>query len=290
MVTIEFFQKAAISPGKRKFIIFYCLILLAIPIGLKAQLPVAPNGKFLEVKGVKLYFEETGSGKPLLLLHGFGRTADEWKPFVSEYAKMFRVIAIDLPGHGRSDLMDSSDNYLHKKAAEYIISFCTALKLDSIQILGFSSGAIISLHIAIMKPDLLNKMILVAGQQYFSDSTRSFIRALGSPENFIMDPEELKLLHGPEKGKSVAEQFWNFQTLTGDPSFAPEDLKTIKVHTFIIHGDNDPIALVENAFQFFRHIPGAHLWILPNAEHIGFFFPPYSNEFLDKTLIFLNKN
>src|SRR5690606_30492391 len=100
-----------------------------------AQLPVASNGKFLEVHGVKIYYEESGNGKPLLLLHGFSRTADEWKPFIAEYAKAFRVIAIDLPGHGRSDLIDSSNNYIHKKATEYIISFCEALKLDSLQVI-----------------------------------------------------------------------------------------------------------------------------------------------------------
>lgn len=275
----------------KKIKTFFSLILICFPIlTICAQLKVASNGKFVEVQGVKIYYEETGKGKPLLLLHGFSRTADEWKPFVSEYAKSFRVIAIDLPGHGRSDLMDSSNNYLHKKATEYIISFCEALKLDSLQVIGFSAGAVVTLHMATMNPSLAKKIIIVAGQLNFSDSTRSFIRSLGSPDNFITDPKELSQLHGPVKSKILAEQFWNFQTLYGDPSFTPDILKTITASTFIIHGDNDPIAPADNAFEMHKHIPGAHLWILPFAEHVGFFYPPFQKEFLEKTLHFLLKN
>ena len=106
-----------------KTFFFYCsTVCFALGLLLnseaKAQEPVAPNGKFVTVKGLKIYYEDTGKGMPLLLMSGFGRTASDWKPYIPEFSKYFRVIAIDLPGHGRSDYMDTTDVYLHKTAAE----------------------------------------------------------------------------------------------------------------------------------------------------------------------------
>lgn len=254
-----------------------------------AQLPPSANGKFAKVNGQKIYYEESGSGQPLLLLHGFGRTLEDWKPFVVDLAKSYRVIAIDLPGHGRSDLMDSTETYLHKQAATQVVGFIEELKLDSLSIIGFSSGAFITLYLATMKPELAKKIIVVAGQLYYSEGTRNFISSLGGPDNFVTDPKEYSQLHGTVKGNLVARQFWNFRKLYGDPSFTPDVLASIKAKALIVHGDDDPAAPVENAFIMFRHIPDAHLWILPYAEHIGFFLPENQQEFLRQTQVFLRR-
>jgi pimeloyl-ACP methyl ester carboxylesterase len=271
---------------KLKFRMCVAFAFLLSFLTVKAQLPVAANGKFLNANGMKIYYEESGSGKPLLLLHGFGRSGEDWKPYIAALSKSNRVICIDLPGHGRSELMDTTDIYLHKQAANLIITFINLLKLDTVNIIGFSSGAMIGLHIITLKPALVNKIILVSGQLSFSDSTRKFISALGGPDNFIMDANELTEIHGKNKGVIIAKQFWNFRKLYGDPSFTPDQLKTIKAQTLVVHGDNDPIAPVENALSMFEFIPNAHLWIIPYGEHISIFLPDNQNEFLQKSLSF----
>lgn len=250
----------------------------------------SPQGKYLNVNGRNIYYEETGTGKPLLLLHGFGRTHDDWKPYITEFSKTHRVISIDLPGHGRSELMDSTEVYLHKQAANQVIAFIKALKLDSLNVIGFSSGAMITLYLATMQPSLVKKMIVIAGQVYFSDTLRKFISGLGGAENFVMDAKELSQLHGSYKGRLIAQQFWNFRKLYGDPSFTPDILSTISAKTLIIHGDNDPTASVENAFTMYRDIPSAHLWIVPFAEHVGIFSPENQKEFIRQITTFLNLN
>ncbi len=272
---------------KLKYRSCFAFAFLLSLLSAKAQLPVSANGKFLNANGIKIYYEESGRGTPLLMLHGFGRSGEDWKPYVAELSKSNRVICIDLPGHGRSDLMDTTDVYLHKQAANLIITFINQLKLDTVNIIGFSSGAMIGLHIITLKPTLVSKIILISGQKSFSDPTRKFISALGGPNNFIMDPNELTEIHGKKKGEIVAKQFWNFRKLYGDPSFTSNELKTVKAQTLIIHGDSDPIAPVENALSMFKLIPNAHLWIIPYGEHISIFLPDYQNEFLQKALFFL---
>lgn len=269
------------------FTIYFTLALLP-NVESKAQEPVAPNGKFATVKGLKIYYEETGIGMPLLLMSGFGRTASDWKPFTPELSKYFRVIALDIPGHGRSDYMDTTDVYLHKRAAEYIIGLLDALHIDSVNILGASSGGFITMYMATLRPQLPKKIVVVGSQVYYSNTTRNVITALGGPEkNPMLKLDNLIKTHGKQKGTLIARQFWNFRKLYGDPSFTPDVLSTIKANTFIIHGDNDPVAPVTNAWEMYQNIPKAHLWVVPNGGHVPFAIPGNQDDFVRRVLGFL---
>lgn len=236
-----------------------------------------------------MYYEDTGNGMPLILLHGFGGTTSQWKNF-SELATHYRTIAIDLPGHGRSDYMDTTDVYLHKKAAGYIIGLLEQLRIDSANIMGLSSGGLITLYISTMKPSLAKKIIIIGGQVYYSKTTRDFITALGRMAN---DPEELQVkskLHGKRKATLLLNQFWNFRKLYGDPSFTPDILSTITAKTLIIHGDDDPIAPVSNAWEMYQNIPKANLWIVPNGGHVPIEIPGNQEDFVRQVLEFLRRD
>ena len=269
------------------FVVFFFITMVFGP-ATKAQEKVAPNGHFVTVKGLKIYYEDTGKGMPLLLLHGFGRTASESKPFTPEFSKYFRVIAIDLPGHGRSDYMDTTDVFLHKRAAEYIIGLLDALHIDSVNVLGTSSGGFITLYIATIRPELTKKIIVIGGQVYYSNTTRNVITSLGGPEkNPVVTLESLIKTHGKQKGTLIARQFWNFRKLYGDPSFTPDVLSTIKASALIIHGDNDPIAPITNAWEMYQNIPQAHLWVVPNGGHVPHQDPTNQDDFIRRVLEFL---
>ena len=220
------------------------------------------------LKGCKIYYEETGKGVPLLLLHGFFETCSQWKGFVPEFSKAYRVIAIDLPGHGRSDYMDTTDVYSHKMATEYLIAFLDALHIDSVYVMGTSTGGVLCLYMATLKPDLIKKIVVIAGQLYFSSSTRNIISSMGPG---IEDPKRLNSsiqTHGKVKGTLLLRQFWNFRKLYGDPAFTPDALSTIKAKALIIHGDDDNVAPVKNAWEMYQNIPQANLWIVPSGGHV----------------------
>lgn len=269
----------------------YCAICLIIAqfiinSGINAQEPAAPAGKFATVKGLKIYYEDTGKGMPLLLLHGFTGISSQWESFIPEFSKSYRVIAVDLPGHGRSDYMDTTDFYSHKRAAEYILALLDELHIDSLYVMGASSGGIITLYIATLKPDLARKIIVISGQLYISTTTRNYIIAKGPGTE---DPKRLEYMintHGKVKGTLILRQYWNFRKLYGDPAFTQDVLATIKAKTLIIHGDNDPVAPVSNAWEMYQYIPKANLWIVPNGGH-GFVFDPANNtDFIRRVLEF----
>lgn len=267
----------------------YLLINLFFSSVTKAQEATAPNGHFITVKGLKLYYEEAGKGMPLLLLHGFGRTASDWRPYTAELSKNYRVIAVDLPGHGRSDYMDTTNIYLHKRAAEYILAMLDSLHIDSIDVIGHSSGGFITLYMATLKPELLKRIIVIDAQVYYSNTTRKVITSLGEPEkNPILRLDTLIKVHGKQRGTLIAQQFWNFRKLYGDPSFTPDVLSTITAKTLIIHGDDDPIAPVSNAWEMFQNIPQAHLWVVPGGGHVPHIGAGRKEDFIKEVLSFLN--
>lgn len=268
--------------NRLKSILLVAIIFMLTEV--KGQEPVSMNGKFATINGLKIYYEESGKGAPILLLHHFHGTTSQWKAYVPELAKKYRVIAVDLPGHGRSDYMDTTNVYLHKKAAEYILGLVDLLKLDSMNIMGASSGGFITLYIATLRPNLVKRLIVVGGQIYYSRQTREII------SNCCKNPPDEYLLsrHGKQKSLLLQKQFYNFRQLYGDPSFTPDVLSTINGKALIIHGDNDRIAPVSNAFEMYKNIPNSHLWIVPHGGHI----PPSDNkneiEFTRRIMEFLN--
>lgn len=249
----------------RLFVTIAAVLLMTETIS--AQLPA--TGKFITVDNRKVYYEESGKGAPLLLLHGFARSGEDWNSMIPELSKSNRVIVVDLPGHSRSDLIDTTQIYLHKKATEIIFGFLDLMKLDSLNVMGFSSGGIIALHMATLQPHRVKKMIIMGAQIEFSKSTREFINSLGGHFNFVTSQKEMTSIHGKNKGELIARQFYHFKDLKGDPLFSPEVLSAIMAKTLIVHGDDDPAAPVDNAWIMFKNIKGAHLWIIPYGEHIG---------------------
>ena len=262
------------------------MLAFLINTNINAQSPTGPNGKFATIKGVKLYYEDTGRGMPLLLLHGFGGTISHWEPFIPELSKQYRVIAVDLPGHGRSDWMDTTDVYLHKRAAEYIIGLLDQLKIDSVNIMGISSGGFITMYIATIRPRLAKKIVVIGGQVYYSKTTREVITAVADPAKNPTNENRIKE-HGRQKAILLERQFWNFRKLYGDPSFTPDVMATITARTLIIHGDDDPIAPVSNAWEMYQHIPKARLWIVPHGGHVPPALPGNGDDFTRRVMEFL---
>lgn len=249
-----------------------------------AQAPVSANGKFATINGLKIYYEESGTGMPIILLHHFFANTTQWKEYVPELAKKYRVINVDLPGHGRSDYMDTTKVYLHERAADYIIGLIDQLKLDSVYIMGASSGSFIAMYITTINPKLVKKLIIVGGQLYYSRHTRETI------SGFSLTPSEQNIArHGKEKAFLLQKQFYNFRQLYRDPSFTPDILESIAAKTLIIHGDNDFIAPLSNALEMHKYIPNSHLWIVPNGGHV----PPSDDpknkiDYTNRLLAFLN--
>jgi pimeloyl-ACP methyl ester carboxylesterase len=268
-----------------RFTLLCCAAVLATA-DIQAQEAVGPNGKFITINGAKIYYEQYGQGEPLILLHGFGRTLADWKPFISEFSKRFQVIAWDMRGHGRSTNPDTSKVFLHATAANDLLELTEKLGLRKVKAIGHSSGGIIILYAAIKDPDRFEAIVPVSAQLHYSLQTREFIKMNAKPEAYY-EFNELERQHGKTKGRLIAKQFYHFHELYGDPALTPDQLATIMARTLVVHGDNDFVPVAQ-AWEMYQNIPRAHLWIVPNGWHRPHFGSLNEIDFKRRTMEFLN--
>jgi pimeloyl-ACP methyl ester carboxylesterase len=248
------------------------------------QVKVNPNGKFFNYNGTKIYYEDTGTGEPLLLLHNFISTADSWKPHVKVYSKQFRTIAVDMMGHGRSDIYKKDDiSFRHVDYAKMILALLDSLKLYKVNAIGASSGGTTLHYLNTMQPDRFISVITVGGHIYYSKQCREWVTKTGL--NQLM---EWAKYHGPEKQEYLARVFWELGKSYGDASFTPDILNTIKAKWLVVLGDNDPAIPMQLGIEMYQNIPNSRLWIVPNGGHLPHLDAGIEPEFLRVSLEFLN--
>ena len=121
------------------------------------------------VKDIEIYYEITGEGDPLLLIHGLGSSTRDWEEQVPVFSQKYQVITIDLRGHGNSSKPRSP--YSIKMFAEDISELLKQLKINSIHILGLSLGGVTAFQFAVDYPELVKSLIIVnAGVEMRVDS------------------------------------------------------------------------------------------------------------------------
>jgi len=274
----------------RQLIIF--IFVLSICFKTNGQVKVNPSGKFFNYNGIKIYYQDIGNGEPLLLLHHFFGTADEWKPYVEPYSKQFRTIAIDMIGHGRSDIYKRDEiNFTHSDYAQIIIALLDSLKLNKVNAIGASSGGMTLLYLNTIQPERFKSVITIGAQIYYSKHTREWITKTGLNQ-FMEWAKE----HGPEKQELLARQFWELRkfyrdssfTLYRDPSFTPDILNTFMAKWLVVQGDNDEAVPLQRAIEMHQYIPNSRLWIVPNGGHLPHLNPDNQSDFLKRSLEFLN--
>ena len=137
--------------NSRILLLSVCLLLI-----LACRQPAEHRSGYISIAGSKIYYETTGKGQPLLLLHGGFLNLHMWDQQVADLSKNFQVIACDLRGHGAT--IDDTTNYL---MADGIKALLDTLHIKQSAIAGLSLGGATALEFAIAYPDYVNKLILL---------------------------------------------------------------------------------------------------------------------------------
>jgi pimeloyl-ACP methyl ester carboxylesterase len=117
--------------------------------------------RMLDVLGVPTYAVDAGAGPAVLLIHGYGDSADGWRRVVPNLVRDHRVIAIDMPPFGRSG-SPSADEKLLEFWADYFPALLDELHVETATVIGHSLGGAVSLRFAIDNPDRVERLGLVA--------------------------------------------------------------------------------------------------------------------------------
>jgi pimeloyl-ACP methyl ester carboxylesterase len=143
----------------------------------------ADYSRFTEVDGVRVHYQEAGdpNAPPMILIHGFAASNLVWSKVFLELAEAgFRVIAPDLLGYGYSSKPRNLD-YTIARQAEMVVSFMKRLGIDRAVLVGSSYGAAIAVTIALDRPDLVEKLVLVGAVNNNKPTRYLLMRLFGSP-------------------------------------------------------------------------------------------------------------
>ena len=191
---------------------------------------------------VQLYYEKSGRGRPLVLVHGNGEDHSIFNEAVALLRERFTCYALDSRGHGRS----SRDLPLHYRAmAADVCAFLEALELRDVLFYGFSDGGIVGLLAVGMTERITG--LAVSGANLSPRGVKESLRLRIALEN-LLRPNPL------------------LQLMLREPDISDEELRRIRAKTLVLAGSGDLIRERET-----RHIaetvPGASLRILPGEDH-----------------------
>lgn len=234
------------------------------------------TGHFVKANRINIYYEEYGSGEPLLLLHGNSQNINSFSQQIPDFAKRFHVIAVDTRGHGKTS--DEKARYTYDLFAADINALLNKLQLDSVNIVGWSDGGNTGLIMAMNYPKKVKRLVTM-GAVIFIDSTVVTQAVLEEVKNQI---NKLKKSTYP----GTENQLKKTSLLLEEPNHTYNDLKKIKCPVLVMAGEND-IVKPEHTRGIAAAIANSKLYIAPKETH----YLPQENpkEFNRLVMYFLSK-
>jgi pimeloyl-ACP methyl ester carboxylesterase len=244
---------------------------------------------YAPVNGLQMYYEIHGTGHgtnagipPLVLLHGaFSAIGTSFAAILPGLAETRQVIGFDLQGHGRTADIDRPLST--RQMAGDTAAALAHLGIDRADILGYSMGSDVALHLVIDHPQLVRKLVLISASYKLSGIHPGLMDGLGemSPDMMVGSPwhDEYMAIHpNPDH---FAEFFAKKTAMDRQMTdYTEEDIRGIHSPTLLIIGDSD-LTMPEHAVEMFRllgggvfgdmppGLPDSQLAILPGTSHVS---------------------
>ena len=233
------------------------------------------------------YLERSGPGETVVLLHGFGADKDNWVRFVRHLPKEYRVIVMDLPGHG-STTRDEQATYTIDYLTQGFADAVQALNLDRFHLAGNSMGGFVSVLFSAGNPDRVLSLCLIDPAGATSPQPSDLQLAVERGENplvpksrkdfdtlmayafhdrpFIPWPLTNVLADRYIEHGAFNEKMW--KDIHRHWKDVASYLGALKMPVFLIWGDKDRILHVSSVSVYRQHIPQVKIVILQDCGHV----------------------
>jgi pimeloyl-ACP methyl ester carboxylesterase len=257
------------------------------------------SGQYASVNGLELYYEVSGEGEPLILLHGGLGGIVEFAQLIPALAESRQVIAVELQGHGHTADIDRPITF--ELMADDVAAFIAELGFDNADVLGFSLGGGVALQTAIRHPEVVRNLIIISAPYSYDGIHPEFQAGMSA-----MNAEAANaMLETPmyQYYASVAPDVDNWASVVGklgallsqDYDWSA-DVASVETRTLIIGGDSDMVPAAHAVAEFellgggvpgdFVELPDVQLAILPGTTHFSMLtrvdlLVPFITSFLD---------
>jgi pimeloyl-ACP methyl ester carboxylesterase len=244
--------------------------------------------------GVKLYYEETGSGTPIIFVHEFAGDYRSWEAQVRYFSRRFRCIAYSARGYLPSDVPPNVDSYSQEHARDDVLAVMDGLGIKKAHVVGLSMGGFATLHFGLKYPErALSLSVCGCGSGAHPDRHEAFKEDSENNARFILkegmkrfsetyglSATRVQLQNKNPRGFADFQRYLGEHDATGSaytmrgyqsrrPSLYTlmEQLKTIEVPMLIATGDEDE-ACIEPSVMLKRLISSASLTVFPASGHL----------------------
>jgi pimeloyl-ACP methyl ester carboxylesterase len=242
---------------------------------------------------VKLFYEDSGSGWPIVFVHEFAGDSRSWEPQVRYFSRRYRCITFNARGYPPSAVPDRLDMYSQQRAVEDVRDVMDHLKIDKAHVVGLSMGGFAALHFGMLYPQRAHSVVIGGvGFGAEPDKQEQFRREVELVAKRFEDEgaEKLAPIYGSGPGREQYEikdprGFHEFLTQLGEhcakgaamtlrgvqgrrpsPFDLVPQLEKMTVPALIIHGDEDRPCLATGV-MLKRAIPSAGLMVFPKTGH-----------------------
>jgi len=225
-------------------------------------------GEYMNAGGVRTYYEAYGDGEPLVLLHGGLSTAESWAMQIPALAERYRVYVPERRGHGHTP--DVAGPITHEIMAADTAAFLDEAGTGSAHLVGWSDGAVVGMLVALRRPELVRKLVVI-GQYFNFDGQVPAFRAMLDQWEYSL-PDGLREAYdlvspdGHEHFPMVMEKM--MRMWREEPDIAFSELAGVRAPTLVMQGDDD-IVEVEHSAALTATLPDAQLAVVPGASHIA---------------------
>jgi pimeloyl-ACP methyl ester carboxylesterase len=216
---------------------------------------------YVDLNGVRTWFDERGAGESLVLLHPGLADSRAFGPNLDAFAARFRTFTPERRGHGHTPDVGPITFEL---MAEDTIHFLERVVGGRARLLGSSDGAVVALLVALHRPDLVSRLVFVAGVFHHEGWLPGAIDPNNKPPEFLAASYGEVSPDGAVHFRVVAEKLARMH-LT-EPALTTADLSRITSRTLVMQGDDDEVAL-EHAVALYRALPNSELAVIPGTSH-----------------------
>lgn len=225
------------------------------------------NGNYVDIDGVHTYYEVTGTGDPVILLHGGLCPAETWDPQTAALAEQYRVYVPERYGHGRTPDIDGPITY--ENMARHTIAFMETLGIESAHLAGWSDGALVGVLVALRRPKLVRKLVWIDQYVTLNDAPPGLVPFLATmsvdtaPQPFVelygaVSPD------GPDHFQVVLDKLRTMWT--GETGVDVADFEHVVASTLLLASDDGGMTL-EHLAAVRRALRDVQVAVVPGTSH-----------------------